>query len=158
MAFTYSESEGYIKASESIVIAANNSGSAVKTSGSAQAINGQGMVFAKADEETGCTAVLEYTLDSSAISIGGIGADPSTRDLGSQTWIEAKATDDDAASGAMGDDKLEAFLIPKKAKFVRITYSAANEYAGSTEATEIWMDDVNSGIGMTISGIGADPS
>ena len=86
MAFAYSTSEGYIKASEDVAVAAA-SGSDVNTAGSSLAVKGKGMVFAKADESTGVTAILQYTLDSSAISIGGIGADPNGRELGSQTWV-----------------------------------------------------------------------
>ncbi len=157
MAFAYSTSEGYIKASEDVAVAAA-SGSDVNTAGSSLAVKGKGMVFAKADESTGATAILQYTLDSSAISIGGIGADPNGRELGSQTWVAAKATEGDAATGAMGDDTLEAFLLPKSAEYVRILYTAVDGTSAVTEATEIWYDGKSSGIGMTVGGIGIDPS
>lgn len=157
MAFAYSKSDGYIKASETVSVAAA-SGSDVDTAGSSLAIKGKGMVFAKADESTGVTAKLQYTMDSASISIGGIGADPSSRALGSQSWIDAKATEGDASSGAMADDTLEAFIIPKKAEYVRILYTAVDGTSAIDEATEIWYDGSQSGIGFSISGIGADPS
>jgi len=158
MAFAYSKEDGYIKASETVSVAAA-SGSNVDTAGSSLAIKGKGMVFAKADESSGVTAKLQYTMDSSSISFGGIGQDPNGRTLGSQTWIDAKATEGEASSsGAMADNTLEAFIIPKKAEYVRILYTAADGTSAIDEATEIWCDGSQSGIGFSISGIGADPS
>ena len=166
MAFAYSKEDGYIKASESVTLSAVADGASADTAGSSLPVKGKGMVFAKADEDAtetvGISAKLQYTMDSSSISIGGIGADPSSRALGSQTWIDAKATEGNAsASGAMEDNTLEAFVIPKKAEYVRILFTQApNGAAGATpsQATEIWCDGSNSGIGFSISGIGADPS
>ena len=166
MAFTFSKTDGYIKASESVKLSAVADGASANTAGTSLAIKGKGMVFAKADEDSGATvgisAKLQYTMDSSAISIGGIGADPNGRELGSQTWVDAKATEGNAsASGAMQDDTLEAFIIPEKAEYVRILFTQAPDgAAGATpsQTTEIWYDGSQSGIGFSISGIGADPS
>ena len=165
MAFAYSKEDGYIKASESVTLSAVADGASADTAGSSLPVKGKGMVFAKADEDAtetvGISAKVQYTMDSSSISIGGIGADPSSRALGSQTWIDAKATEGDASSGAMADNTLEAFIIPKKAEYVRILFSQSPVgAAGATpsQTTEIWCDGSNSGIGFSISGIGADPS
>tara|TARA_R100001443_G_scaffold116880_1_gene138925 strand:+ start:273 stop:746 length:474 start_codon:yes stop_codon:yes gene_type:complete len=157
MAHAYTKSEGYVKCSETVSVAAA-SGADVDTAGSSLAVKGKGMVYAKADESTGVTAVLQYTMDSAAISIGGIGADPNGRALGSQTWVSAKATEGDAATGAMGDDTLEAFLLPKNAEYVRILFTAADGTSAIDEATEIWYDGAVPQAGMSITGIGADPS
>lgn len=166
MAFAFSKEDGYIKASESVTLGAVADGGTTVTAGTALAIKGKGMVFAKANEDDGDTvgisAKLQYSMDSSSISIGGIGADPSSRALGSQAWIDAKATEGEASSsGAMGDDLLEAFVIPKKAEYVRILFSQSpTGAAGATpsQATEIWCDGSQSGIGFSVSGIGVDPS
>ena len=166
MAFAFSKEDGYIKASESITLAAVANGATSVTAGTALAIKGKGMVFAKADEDdsdtVGISAKLQYSMDSSSISIGGIGADPSSRALGSQTWIDAKATDGEASSsGAMADNSLEAFMIPKKAEYVRILFSQSPVGAAGvtpSQATEIWCDGSQSGIGFSVSGIGLDPS
>ena len=160
MAFTYAKQDGYIKATESIVVAANSSGGTVDTSGSSLKCTGAKIVLAQADEESGLAAKLEYTMDSGQdVTVGGIGADPSAAlSSSSQTWYEAKATEGNAETGVTADDTLEAFLVPKNAQYVRITYTADNGYGGSTEATELWIDGTNSSIDFSISGIGADPS
>ena len=160
MALTYAKQDGYIKATESIVIAANSSGGTVDTSGSSLKCTGHEIVLVQADEESGLAAKLEYTMDSGQdVTVGGIGADPSAAlSSSSQTWYDAKATDGNAETAGSGDDILEAFLVPKNAQYVRITYTANNGYGGSTEATELWLDGVKSDLGFSISGIGADPS
>ena len=160
MAFTYAKEDGYIKATETITVAANSSGGAVETSGSSLPCTGAKIVLAQADEDTNITAKVQYTMDSGQdVTVGGIGADPSAAlSSSSQTWYDAKATDGDAETGLTADETLEAFFIPKNAQYVKIVMIAANSYGGGSEATELWLDGTNSSIGFSISGIGADPS
>jgi len=133
MAHAYTKSEGYVKCSESITLPACADGATNDTAGGSVAIKGKGVVYAKADEDStatvATTAVVEYTMDSAAISIGGIGADPNGRTLGSQTWIGAKATEGSVSTGAMADNALEAYLVPKNAEYVRIVYTQAPDGA-----------------------------
>ena len=160
MAFTYAKQDGYVKATESIVVAANSSGGTVDTSGSSLPCTNAKMVLVQADEESGLAAKLEYTMDSGQdVTVGGIGADPSAAlSSSSQTWYDAKATEGDAETGLTADNTLEAFFIPKNAQYVKIVMIAANGYGGGSEATELWLDGTNSSIGFSIGGIGADPS
>jgi len=160
MAFTYAKEDGYIKATETITVAANSSGGAVETSGSSLPCTGHTLVLAQADEATNITAKVQYTMDSGQdVTVGGVGADPSAAlTSGSQTWYDAKATEGDAETGLTADDTLEAFIVPKNAQYVKVVMIAANGYGGGSEATELWLDGTNSGIGFSIGGIGADPS
>tara|TARA_R100000152_G_C6699725_1_gene129505 strand:- start:87 stop:566 length:480 start_codon:yes stop_codon:yes gene_type:complete len=159
MAFTYAKEDGYIKATETITVAANSSGSDVETSGSSLPCTGAKIVLAQADEATNITAKVQYTMDSTDITVGGVGADPSAAlSSSSQTWYDAKATEGNAETGLTADDTLEAFLLPKNAKYVKIVMIAANGYGGGSEATELWLDGVKSDLGFSIGGIGTDPS
>ena len=164
MAFTYAKEDGYIKATETITVAANSSGADVETSGSSLKCTGSQVVFAQADEDTNITAQVEYTMDSGQdTSVGGIGQDPTAALTSStQTWYNAQATEGTAevaeGSSNMADDTLEAYFIPKNAMYVRITMIAANGYGGGSEATELWLDSTQSDIGFSIGGVGADPS
>ena len=161
MAFTYAKEDGYVKATETITVAANSSGGNVETSGSSLPCTNAKIVLAQVDEDTNITAKIQYTMDSGQdVTVGGIGADPSAAlSSGSMTWYNAKATDGNAETVGSADDILEAFIVPKNAQYVRITYTADNGYGGSTEATELWLDGTNSSIGFSISGsLGADPS
>ena len=160
MAFTYAKEDGYIKATETITVAANSSGSAVETSGSSLPCVGKGIVLAQADEATNITAKVQYTMDSGQdVTVGGVGADPSAALYSSsQTWYDAKATEGDAETGVTADNTLEAFFLPKNAQYVKIVMIAANGYGGGSEATELWLDGVKSDLGFSIGGIGTDPS
>ena len=160
MAFTYAKEDGYIKATETITVAANSSGGAVETSGSSLPCTGAKIVLAQADEDTNITAKVQYTMDSGQdVTVGGVGADPSAAlSSDTMTWYDAKQTEGNAETAGAGDDILEAYLVPKNAKYVRILFTAAASYGGGTEATEIWLDGVKSDLGFSITGIGADPS
>ena len=111
------------------------------------------------DEETNCDVKLQYTMDTPSITHSGVGQDPSAAlSSSTQTWYDAKATDENAETAGGGDNILEAFIVPKNARFVKVVYTAAHTYAGSTEATELWIDMKKSDIGFSVGGIGADPS
>ncbi len=161
MAFTYAKQDGYVKATETITVAANSSGGNVETSGSSLPCTNAKIVLAQVDEDTNITAKIEYTMDSGQdVTVGGIGADPSAAlSSSTMTWYEAKATEGNAETGAAGDDTLEAYILPKNAQYVKVVMIAANGYGGGSEATELWLDGTNSSIGFSISGsLGADPS
>tara|TARA_Y100000593_G_scaffold18470_1_gene36867 strand:+ start:1432 stop:1914 length:483 start_codon:yes stop_codon:yes gene_type:complete len=160
MAFTYAKEDGYIKATETITVAANSTGGNVETSGSSLPCTGHTLILAQADEDTNITAKVQYTMDSGQdVTVGGVGADPSAAlSSSSQTWYDAKATEDDAETGVTADNTLEAFIVPKNAQYAKIVMIAANGYGGGSEATELWLDGTHSGIGFSIAGIGADPS
>ena len=160
MAFTYAKEDGYIKATETITVAANSSGGAVETSGSSLPCTGANIVLAQADEDSNITAKVQYTMDSGQdVTVGGVGADPSAAlSSSSQTWYDAKATEGDAETGLTADDTLEAFILPKNAQYVKIVMIAANGYGGGSEATELWLDGVKSDLGFSIGGIGTDQS
>ena len=93
------------------------------------------------------------------VTVGGVGADPSAAlSSSTMTWYDAKATEGNAETAGSGDDILEAFIVPKNAQYVRILFTAGGSYGGGSEATELWLDNVKSDIGFSITGIGADPS
>ena len=156
MAFTYAKEDGYVKATETVTIASG----AGDTASSSLKCTGKSIVLVQADTATHLTAKLQYTMDSGQdVTVGGIGADPSAAlSSSSQTWYEAKATEANAETGATADDTLEAFIVPKNAQYVRVLYTAGGSYGGGSEAIELWLDNTNSSIGFSITGIGADPS
>jgi hypothetical protein len=156
MALTYAKEDGFLKATESITMAAG----AGDHSSSLLPCVGVDTVLAQADIISDLTFKVQYTFDEASISVSGIGVDPSAGSSigGSATWYDAKATEGNAETDAGADDVLELWRIPKDSKYVKILYTAAGGYAGSTEAIEMWIDGTKSDIGFSISGIGADPS
>tara|TARA_R100000664_G_C2736009_1_gene125441 strand:- start:387 stop:869 length:483 start_codon:yes stop_codon:yes gene_type:complete len=160
MAFTYAKEDGYVKATETITVDANSSGSDVETSGSSLPCTGHSIVLAQVDEDSNITAKIQYTMDSGQdVTVGGVGADPSAAlSSSTMTWYDAKATEGNAETAGAGDNILEAYIVPKNAQYVKVVMIAANGYGGGSEATELWLDGVKSDVGFSISGIGADPS
>ena len=157
MAFAYAKEDGYVKATETVTIAAG----AGDTAGSSLPCTGSIIVLAQLDEVTHLTGKIEYTMDSGQdVTVGGVGADPSAAlSSSSMTWYDAKQTEGNAETAGAGDDTLEAYFVPKNAQYVRVLFTAGGSYGGGTEATEIWLDGTKSDIGFSISGnVGADPS
>ncbi len=156
MAFTYAKQDGYVKATETVTIASG----AGDTAGSSLPCTGNNIVLAQLDEVTHLGGKLQYTMDSGQdVTVGGVGSDPSAPlSSSTMTWYDAKATEGNAETAGSGDDILEAFIVPKNAQYVRILFTAGGSYGGGSEATELWLDNVKSDIGFSITGIGADPS
>ena len=160
MALTYAKEDGFLKATESIVMPSG----AGTYSSSLLPCAGLDSVLAQADIVSDLTFKVQYTFDEDSISVSGaIGLDPSSPSAigDATTWYDAKATEGNAETDAGADNVLELWRIPKDSKYVKILYTAAGGYAGTTEAIEMWIDGNKSDIGFSIDGtlgVGADPS
>lgn len=154
MALTYAKEDGFIKATETVTIAAG----AGDTSSSLMPCVGKDTIFAQADFVSDLTFKVQYTFDE--VSISGSNLDPSSpTDIGAtEVWYDAKATEGNAETDAGADNILEMWRIPKDSKYVKILFTAAAGYGGGSEAIEMWTDGVMSDLGFSIGGIGADPS
>ena len=152
MAWTTTQSDGWLKNSEVVTVVASNG----TYNSSALSLIGGGTIMTSVEEEAGLTGEIQYSKDDAVVgAVGGVGADPTAPATDStQTWVGLEV------AANVGDSTLETFYIPKTARKVRVQYTVvAATYGGDLgHAVDIYTDDKKSDIGFSIGGIGADPS